>query len=54
MTFTSFAACMLVCIYLAIWAQNMKDGAIVWGCSVTLFALLMIKIAVELIKGIIK
>lgn len=54
MSFFSFFAVMLVCIYLAIIAQNMKDGAIVWGCSVTLFAILNIKLLIELIKGLIK
>lgn len=53
MTFTAFCACMLVCIYLAIVAQNMKDGAIVWGCSVSLFAILILKIAVEVVKRMI-
>lgn len=50
----AFVATMLVCIYLAVVAQNMENGYIVWGCSVTLFVVLMIQFMVLFIKGIAK
>ena len=49
----AFVATMLVCIYLAIVAQNMSNGAIVWGCSVSLFVVLMIQFAILFIKRFI-
>lgn len=53
MSYFAFVGIMIVCLYLAIIAQNMKDGAIVWGCSVTLFVILMIKITIEIVKRMI-
>lgn len=53
MTYTAFAAVMLVCIYLAIIAQNMKNGAVVWACSVSLFVVLMLRLTILLIKGVV-
>ena len=50
MSFYAFAATMLVCIYLAVLAQNMEKGQAVWGCSVSLFAMLMIQFCILLIK----
>ena len=50
MSIYAFVATMLVCIYLAIVAQNMEKGQVVWACSVSLFVVLMIQLAILLIK----
>lgn len=54
MSYTAFVAIMLVCIYLAILAQNLKDGTVVWICSVSLFMILIVRVAILLIKGVVK
>lgn len=50
----AFVATMLVCIYLAIVAQNMEKGQVVWACSVSLFVVLLLQVAVLFFKGIAK
>lgn len=50
MSIYAFVATMLVCIYLAIVAQNMEKGQVVWACSVSLFVVLMIQFLILLIK----
>lgn len=50
MSIYAFVATMLVCIYLAMIAQNMEKGQVVWACSVSLFAVLMIQFAILFIK----
>lgn len=50
MSFYAFVATMLVCLYLAIIAQNMEKGQVVWACSVSMFAVLMIQLAILFIK----
>ena len=54
MSVNAFVVTMLVCIYLAVIAQNMKNGAVVWASSVTLFVVLLLQVAVLFIKGIVK
>lgn len=50
MSFYAFVATMLVCLYLAIVAQNMEKGEVVWACSVSVFVVLMVQLAILLIK----
>ena len=50
MSFYAIVATMLVCLYLAIVAQNMEKGQVVWACSVSVFVVLMVQLAILLIK----
>lgn len=53
MSIYAFVATMLVCIYLAMIAQNMEKGQVVWACSVSLFVVLMIQLLILFVKRMI-
>lgn len=54
MSVNAFISIMLVCIYLAVIAQNMENGAVVWASSVTLFVVLLIRVAILMVKVVFK
>ena len=52
MSYYLFMSTIMVCIYLAIIASSMKDGTIVWVCSVSLFSILMIRLLIFMVKAV--